>query len=229
VVAEICEEYIPEINATQRVRVVYPVVNRVTNITKGVYLDADDATKSANVSWNGEHFVIQKINQRYEGKVYINNGIVSASSNPTLTYYAATIQASMIDAGLQNYAQAKFGGHFYVRGSSYHARQTTSPRISQVGLKDFGEILKYYGLWEDLPYSMDPNIILDGGGLAGIDIIPRSLAAYDFFDSNIGLAISFYYQSIETFSGEYDDSGVDGGVDVTNKYWLVRTPNSELY
>ena len=67
-VAQVCNEYIPEINRTERVTVVYPVIVNQPRYYMGFFL-GNDSHKPARVSWSGTSVSIEEYDDLDFGKV----------------------------------------------------------------------------------------------------------------------------------------------------------------
>ena len=134
-VARICHEYIPVIDKTQRVRVIYPIVSNKVKYNLGYF--AGDAThRPAKVCWSKEGLSVVSLNdQPMEAisELYVrgsnffdshNESVVNALETVDATVQAYTVSAPGRDKA-HNYPVVKIFNQIWMR-DNYQANHTTN-------------------------------------------------------------------------------------------------------
>ena len=136
-VARICHEYIPVIDKTQRVRVIYPIVSNKVKYNMGYF--AGDAThRPAKVSWSKEGLSVVSLNDQPMGAIselYVrgsnffdshNDSIVNALETVDATVKAYTVSAPGKDKA-HDYSVVKIFNQIWMR-ENYQANHTTDDK-----------------------------------------------------------------------------------------------------
>lgn len=134
-VARICHEYIPVIDKTQRVRVIYPIVSNKVKYNLGYF--AGDAThRPAKVCWSKEGLSVVSLNDQPMGAIselYVRGSNFFDSHNESvvndLETVDATVQAYTVSAPgrdkAHNYPVVKIFNQIWMR-DNYQANHTTN-------------------------------------------------------------------------------------------------------
>lgn len=124
-VARICHEYIPVIDKTQRVRVIYPIVSDKVKYNLGYF--AGDAThRPAKVSWSKEGLSVVSLEDQPMGAIselYVRGSNFFDSHNDSIVHALETVDATIQpvkaaapgDNGSYNYALVKIFDKIWMR------------------------------------------------------------------------------------------------------------------
>lgn len=133
-VAYICNEYIPLLDRTNRVTVVYPIVNDHVFFNKGLFV-GDSNHKPATVEWTGPDVVITELeseNVGPSGFAFIRGTSITPDSDESVyTKSGVTVQAStteqtmMTDNDGNKYGLVKILDHIWLR-EDYRGKELVS-------------------------------------------------------------------------------------------------------
>lgn len=133
-VAYICNEYIPLLDRTNRVTVVYPIVNDHVFFNKGLFV-GDSNHKPATVEWTGPDVVITELeseNVGPSGFAFIRGTSITPDSDESVyTKSGVTVQAStteqtmMTDNDGNKYGLVKILDHIWLR-EDYRGKELIS-------------------------------------------------------------------------------------------------------
>lgn len=124
-VARICHEYIPVIDKTQRVRVIYPIVSNKVKYNMGYF--AGDAThRPAKVCWSKDGLKINSLQDKPMGAItelYVRGSNFFDSSNDSIIHALETVKATLKPAtaaapgenGSYDYALVKIFDKIWMR------------------------------------------------------------------------------------------------------------------
>lgn len=86
-VATVCRELVPEISATEKVQVAYPIYEGRLKLNSGLCIHAG---KAYSVAWSYDSFKVKEIDTDGQiltsGRIYMNCGVLSPVSSESLTY-----------------------------------------------------------------------------------------------------------------------------------------------
>ncbi len=133
IVATVCREWVPEINATELVEVTYPVYENRVDLSAGLHVAADGGVY--NVAWRYDRFKVVKLTDsapRWNGKIYLTCGCLSLHPISGQEYdlgrpligYEHPGGVSIKDGSCvgEGYTQTrKFLGEFYLDHADRHA------------------------------------------------------------------------------------------------------------
>ena len=142
-VGQVCEEFIPLIDMTRRVTVVYPVTNNKVRYNMGTFI-GDEYHKPARVSWeNGDYRILAYEDQRYGAveSLYLRGASVSVKAAPGTEVKEGTLKDEYLEAyGFDgnsnvpyNYPIVKIFDQIWTRtGYKYVAKYDFSKMIDSV-------------------------------------------------------------------------------------------------
>lgn len=133
IVANVCREWVPEINPDELVTVVYPVYDNRVDISAGLHVAQDGS--SYRVSWRYDRFKVTRLSEgkdRFPGKVYLNFGCVETSpiegqeyvkGRPLIGYeYPGGIDTATGDCTYSGFVTVtKFLGDFYLENGDRYS------------------------------------------------------------------------------------------------------------
>lgn len=231
-VARICHEYIPVIDKTQRVRVIYPIVSNKVKYNLGYF--AGDAThRPAKVCWSKEGLsVVSLVNESMGAitELYVRGSNFFNNSNDSIIHALetvdATIQPYTISAPGRNmahdYPVVKIFNQIWMR-DNYQANHTTTGAALNCVYND--NYSGYYYTKDDAFYSQEGVTDLstfapDGWRVTSINDfrnIQKTLTANDV--THISAAKAFFNDWDDGVLGFYHRH--HGWSDGKNFYWGV--------
>ena len=137
-VGQICEEYIPTIDRTKRLTVIYPVIGAIVRYNMGFFI-GDDTHKPARVAWNGTTTNIEEYPDLKFGQVKLL--YMRGASITTTPAEGASIQ----DGTLQD--EYLTGLYYYHEGSNYQPENATNKPYDYPLVKIFDKV------WTRIDYS----------------------------------------------------------------------------
>jgi len=227
-VARICHEYIPVIDKTQRVRVIYPIVSNKVKYNLG-YFAGDDTHRPAKVSWSKEGLSVVSLNDQPMGPIselYVrgsnffdshNDSIVNALETVEATVQAYTVSAPGKDKA-HNYPVVKIFNQIWMR-ENYQANHTTNDKkLGCVYCGDNTIFGAYYSCDSEAKLS---HFTPEGWRVSSKDdflSIQKTLTANDV--SHISTAKAFFKDADGGVLGFYHrTTGWSNGTDVYDLGW----------
>ena len=113
-VGQVCEEYIPTIDRTKRLTVIYPVIGTTVRYNMGFFI-GDDTHKPARVAWNGTTTNIEEYPELEFGTVdtlYLRGASITTTPAEGADVLKGTLQDEYMK-GLYNYGEL-LGGFPYI-------------------------------------------------------------------------------------------------------------------
>lgn len=150
-VAYICNEYIPLIDKTDRVTVVYPIVNNHVFFNKGLFI-GDDYHKPATVEWNGTDVNIIAIESASVGtvdEIYIRGTSISLTESESEEVYGYDDSTFMTDNEGNEYGLVKILNHIWLQ-KDYCGTRDRNGKSLDIKKGDKDEKTCYY-------YDVDVN------------------------------------------------------------------------
>lgn len=133
-VAQVCEEYIPVIDKTKRVTVIYPVISNVVKYNMGYFI-GNDTHQPAKVCWDGTTLDVTTYKDEPVGaktELYLRGSSFSSSSNDKIvetTVSDCTMAAPGRNA-YYNYPLVKIFNQIWMRENYMADRTTTGKSLS---------------------------------------------------------------------------------------------------
>ena len=124
-VGQVCQEYIPAIDRTKRITVVYPVIGTIVRYNMGFFI-GDDTHKPARVAWNGTETNIEEYPELDFGKVdklYLRGASITATPDTNIVVKQGTLEDELLVGKVWNgstnvpgyYPLVKIFNHIWTR------------------------------------------------------------------------------------------------------------------
>lgn len=128
-VAEICNEYVPDIRADRRVTVMYPLVKGSPNLNRGIFLGDGDGNAPSYVAFEGGQVYVNPIDgmgitDKIERLYYINGNLYLSDMNASVSYGNITAEDAycvLIDNVTDRLPFVKIGAGYWLRSNLKHS------------------------------------------------------------------------------------------------------------
>ena len=233
-VGQICNEYIPTIDRTKRVTVVYPVVGTTVRYNMGFFI-GDDTHKPARVAWNGTESNIVEYPELDFGKVdmlYLRGASITAAPDTNLVVKQGYVEPEYLtglsydsSAGgnvTSRYPIVKIFDKIWTRGNYLQSIYGNSGRLCSFQWKN-----RNWNLWTEY-YStatVTSNDFPKGWRVAKLDdynSMNNKLVANGFSEPGLALQLDGVTGFELTFVGYYK-MATNTFVDSDTEMWFVTS------
>ncbi len=222
-VAQVCEEYIPVIDKTKRVRVIYPVISNKVKYNMG-YFVGDAAHKPAKVCWEGTSLSVTECSDEPIGaktELYVRGSSFTTSSSDD-TVESTTSDYTMAAPGRDgayNYPLVKIFNQIWMRENYVANHTTTGDPISCKYNTDGLWMVAFYTYAEAIKSKFTPqgwrvsakNDFLSIQNILNANNVTTISTAKAFFPDANGGVLGFYHWNCGwCASGSFVDGGWNG-------------------
>lgn len=178
-VAEICNEYVPDIRADRRVTVMYPLVKGSPNLNRGIFLGDGDGNPPAYVAFEGGMAYVNPIegqtsHDQLRTLYYVNGNLYLNDMGKGVAYDGVTVEDAycvLVDNVTDRLPFVKIGSGYWLRANLKHSIYLGIPEdpdyeYSNVIVNEMFEGDRYYtntfGVIDPTYLSMNGSFIGEG-------------------------------------------------------------------